>query len=148
MKKKLKTVQFSIFLRAGNADSGPPLSTILGNYGVNTMNFCKDFNEKTKLLPNYILLEVFIAIDRDRTYKIGIKEMSVAYILKLIVRKTPIYKKGQGGFKIHYLKTVSIRDVYFVSLLKYKSIDKKYIKAVCAVIFSSNYFIRVDENDV
>ena len=55
-------IKFSMFLRAKNVDSGPPLSTILGNYGVNTIAFCKEFNEFTKELPNYFLLEIKLRI--------------------------------------------------------------------------------------
>lgn len=49
--------KISLFLRAQSVDSGPPLGTILGNLGVNTVKFCKDFNEFTKDIPiilNYL----------------------------------------------------------------------------------------------
>ena len=38
----------SIYLRAQMAESGPPLGTVLGNLGVNTVKFCKEFNDFTK----------------------------------------------------------------------------------------------------
>lgn len=141
MKKKNKIVKFSIFLRAGNVDSGPPLSTILGNYGVNTANFCKDFNEATKLLPNYFLVQVNIVINTDRSYTFLIEELSVAFLLKLVAVKTPNFVKGQGGLKTVFLKTISIRDIYLISIFKFGSIEMNFIKTICAIIISSNYFI-------
>lgn len=142
MKKKINIKKFGIFLRAGNVESGPPLSTVLGNYGVNTANFCKDFNEKTRLLPNYFLIEVVIYINSDRTYNFIVKELSIAFILKLLVDNSPIFVKGQGGFKVNFLKTIAIRDIYLVSLLKFNSIDIMSIKMVFAIVISSHFYIR------
>ena len=45
--------KFSIYLRMGSVESGPPLSTILGNFGINTIKFVKDLNEFT---VNYLLI--------------------------------------------------------------------------------------------
>jgi len=145
MRKKDKSnlVEFSMFLRAGNVDSGPPLSTILGNYGVNTSAFCKDFNEQTKVLPNYFLIETFIVVNSDRTYSFFIKEPSVAFLLKLVSGKSEIYVKGQGGLRKQYLKTVRIKDVYLVSLLKFGSLNSLSLKTVCAILTSSHYYLSL-----
>jgi large subunit ribosomal protein L11 len=145
MRKKDKSnlVEFSMFLRAGNVDSGPPLSTILGNYGVNTSAFCKDFNEQTKVLPNYFLIETFIVVNSDRTYSFFIKEPSVAFLLKLVSGKSEIYVKGQGGLRKQYLKTVRIKDVYLVSLFKFGSLNSLSLKTVCAILTSSHYYLSL-----
>lgn len=142
-KDKINLVEFSMFLRAGNVDSGPPLSTILGNYGVNTSSFCKDFNEHTKALPNYFLIETFIIVNNDRTYTFVIKEPSVAFLLKLVVGKSEIYVKGQGGLRKQYLKTVRLKDVYFISLFKYGSFTSINIKTICAILTSSHYYLSL-----
>ena len=145
MRKKEKTnlAEFSMFLRAGTVDSGPPLSTILGNYGVNTSAFCKEFNEQTKMLPNYFLVETFIVINSDRTFVFKIKEPSVAFLLKLVVGQSEIYVKGPGGFRKQYLKTVKLKDIYLVSLFKYGSINSLNIKTVCAILTSSHYYLSL-----
>jgi len=48
------------FLISGSAEPAPPLGTILGNLGVNTIQFCEEFNLYTKNLPNYFYLKVAI----------------------------------------------------------------------------------------
>lgn len=50
MKKKEKDylVKFSMFLRVGVVDFGFFLSIILGNFGVNIIGFCREFNEFSK----------------------------------------------------------------------------------------------------
>jgi len=58
---------FSLNLRMGQIEAGPPLSTILGNFGINTVKFCKELNEFTNLLPNFFVLEVKIIINSDKS---------------------------------------------------------------------------------
>lgn len=130
-----------MFLRAKNVDSGPPLSTILGNYGVNTIAFCKEFNEFTKELPNYFLLEVVIIINNDRTYSFSIKEPTTAFLLKLVMKKIEIFKKGSGGLKADYIKVINLKDIYLISNFKYNSYDKFCLKNICSILASSHYFI-------
>jgi ribosomal protein L11 len=142
-KEKANLVEFSMFLRAGNVDSGPPLSTILGNYGVNTVSFCKDFNEQTKILPNHFLIETFIVVNNDRTYSFSIKEPSVAFLLKLVAGKSEIYVMGQGGLRKQYLKTVKLRDIYLVCLFKFGSISSINLRTICAILSSSHYYLSL-----
>ena len=139
--EKKNRIKFSMFLRARNIDSGPPLSTILGNFGVNTMAFCKEFNEFTKELPNYFLLEVVIVINDDRTYNFVIKEPTVAFLLKLVVKKTEIFKQGSGGLKIEYIKVIRLKDLYLISNFKYNSFNLSCLKNICGILASSHYFI-------
>lgn len=130
-----------MFLRAKNVDSGPPLSTILGNYGVNTTAFCKEFNEFTKELSNYFLLEVIIVINSDRTYSFSIKEPTIAFLLKLVMKKIEIFKKGSGGLKTEYIKVIFLKDIYLISNFKYNSYDLIFLKNICSILASSHYFI-------
>ena len=140
--EKKNRIKFSMFLRARNIDSGPPLSTILGNFGVNTMAFCKEFNEFTKELPNYFLLEVVIVINDDRTYNFVIKEPTVAFLLKLVSFKTGIFNKGSGGFKIEYIKVLKLKDIYLISLFKFNSFNIMFLKTIYGTLLSSRYFIK------
>lgn len=141
MRKKENIIKFSMFLRAGVVESGPPLSTILGNYGVNTTAFCKEINEATKDLPNYLLLEVNISVNNDRTFFFKVGEPSVAFLLKLAARKHAILVKGQGGFKTNYIKVVPLKDIYVISKFKYGFYDVRTLKTICGIMNSLNYHI-------
>src|ERR1700742_3318443 len=129
--EKDRIIKFSMFLRAKNVDSGPPLSTILGNYGVNTVAFCKEFNEFTKELPTYFLLELVITINSDRTYSFIINEPTIAFLLKLVGKKVEIFNKGSGGFKVDYIKVIFLKDIYLICKFKYNSYDFIFLKNVC-----------------
>jgi len=47
MAKKVKT-QIKLQIPAGAANPAPPVGPALGQHGVNIMQFCNEFNAKTK----------------------------------------------------------------------------------------------------
>jgi len=64
----ITTYKLTLYIRSNSAESGPPLGTTLGNIGVNTLKFCKEFNEFTQDLPNYFLLKVVITISENKSF--------------------------------------------------------------------------------
>jgi len=83
--KKLNIIAIkAIFIRANMADPSPPLGTVLGNLGVNTVLFCTAFNSLTKTLPNYFLLKVKIMIFENKTTSFEVDLPSTGYILSLL----------------------------------------------------------------
>jgi len=62
----------------------PPLGTILGNIGVNTINFCEEFNNYTKNLPSYYLVQTKIDIFENKSFKFFIKESPTGFLLNLL----------------------------------------------------------------
>jgi len=72
------------YLMSHNAEPIPPLGTILGNLGVNTMKFCEEFNFFTKNLPNYFLLAVSISIYDNKSFTFKICYSSIGFFFKFI----------------------------------------------------------------
>lgn len=84
----------TLFVKAGAAEPGPPLGTVLGNLGVNASKFCKDFNAFTSDLPNYIYLKVKVVISISRTYEFSVDLPSTSFIISLLkFEKTFIVSK-------------------------------------------------------
>jgi len=73
-----------ITIRAQGADPAPPLGTVLGNLGVNTVSFCTAFNLFTKNIPTYFLLKTTIFIYDNRSTSFTIKAPSTGYFLSLL----------------------------------------------------------------
>lgn len=67
------------------ASAGPPLGPALGQFGVATMDFCKKFNEMSKIYKKGVLLNTIVYVNFDRTYKIFIKGPSISFQLKKII---------------------------------------------------------------
>jgi large subunit ribosomal protein L11 len=78
-KKVLGMVKLQI--PAGNATPAPPVGPALGQYGVNIMEFCRAFNEKTRGEAGMII-PVVITIYADRTISFITKTPPAAILLK------------------------------------------------------------------
>jgi len=137
--------KFSIYLRMGSVESGPPLSTILGNFGINTIKFVKDLNEFTSDLPTYFLLVVNVAINSDRTYKFDINEPSVTQFLRILSYKKQIFVLSQGGLKTIDIKVINIKDLYFISKIKFNNYEDSSLRMLYGSISSLDMYISDDE---
>ena len=70
MAKKI-TEKFKMMIPAGSANPSPPVGPALGQRGVNIMEFCKAFNEKTKEMMGFkvpVEVTVFPASSVDVTF--------------------------------------------------------------------------------
>src|SRR5260221_714117 len=84
--------EFSLILRMGKIESGPPLSTILGNIGINTVKVVKELLESTQMLPDYFLLEVKIIVYFDKTYIFSIiKKKNIKFPFSLLSSNLKIF---------------------------------------------------------
>lgn len=91
----LKVVKLKLFIPAGGLAATPPFGPILGQYGINTMQLCKDFNEVTEGLNLFFndlgldgasefILSVDIFINEDKTFSYVINKPPVSFLLRLL----------------------------------------------------------------
>ena len=79
--KKVKTV-IKLQIPAGAANPAPPVGPALGQHGVNIMDFCKQFNEKTKTNEPGMIIPAVITVFEDRTFTFITKMPPVSALLK------------------------------------------------------------------
>ena len=65
----------------GQANPAPPIGPALGQHGLNIMEFCKQFNERTKDRQG-VILPVVISVFKDKTFTFILKSPPVAVALK------------------------------------------------------------------
>lgn len=80
MAKKIKT-SLKLQIQAGKATPAPPIGTALGPHGINLMEFCKAFNEKTKDKGDSVI-PVVITIYEDRSFDFVLKTPPVSDMIK------------------------------------------------------------------
>lgn len=90
MAKKIKTI-VKLAIQAGTANPAPPVGTALGPHGIKIMDFCQEFNEKTKEMRGSVIPAV-ITIYEDRSFDFIIKKPPVSDMVK----KMAGIAKGSG----------------------------------------------------
>ena len=88
--KEIMTV-IKLQIPAGQANPAPPIGPVLGQHGVNIMDFCKQFNAKTQKQPGEII-PVVLTVFKDRSFTFELKTPPVSFLLK----KAAKIKKGSG----------------------------------------------------
>ncbi len=79
--KKVKAI-IKLQIPAGAANPAPPVGPALGQQGVNIMDFCKQFNEKTKKQEQGMTIPVVITVYEDRSFTFITKMPPVASLVK------------------------------------------------------------------
>ena len=65
----------------GKANPAPPIGPVLGQHGVNIMEFCKQFNARTQKQQGEVV-PVVITVFKDRSFTFEIKTAPVSYLIK------------------------------------------------------------------
>ncbi len=80
MAKKVKAV-VKLQIVAGKATPAPPVGPALGQHGVNTMAFCKEYNERTAGQAGMVV-PVEITVFEDRSFTFIIKTPPAVDLIK------------------------------------------------------------------
>ncbi len=91
MAKKIET-HVKLQVPAGGANPSPPVGPALGQHGLNIMDFCKTFNNRTKDLEKNMPVPVVITVYDDKSFTFVIKTPPASVLLK----KAAGVKKGSG----------------------------------------------------
>ena len=72
-------------IKGGQANPAPPVGPALGQRGVNIMEFCKAFNDKTKSMAGKPI-PVEITVYKDKKFDFKIKSPPASYFIKEAVK--------------------------------------------------------------
>ena len=103
-------------LEAGNANPAPPVGPALGQYGVNIMDFCKVYNDRTKDKMGFVI-PVVITVFEDRSFELTLKEPPAAVLIKKAI------KLQKGSAKPHMEKVGKITKAQLLEVAKQKMPD-------------------------
>jgi len=117
MAKRVKAV-VKLQIQGGNATPAPPVGTSLGPHGINIMQFCKEFNEKTKGQED-LIIPVIVTIYEDRSFDITLKSPPASVLLK----RAAGLAKGSGEAKRKTVGKVTRKQVEEIAKMKMKDLN-------------------------
>lgn len=144
--KKIKG-QARLIMYAGVSKASPKLGQALGPLGMNMVQFCKEFNEKTNHFRPDVPMRVLLKAYTDRTYDYKIKPPNTSWFIKRI---------GSSEFasplaKSRIIGPISVKYVYELAKMK-KEFDPdlrnhplgSIVKSITSQAEGMGFFLAVD----
>ncbi|HCG77104.1 MAG: 50S ribosomal protein L11 [bacterium (Candidatus Ratteibacteria) CG_4_10_14_3_um_filter_41_18] len=128
MAKKIKAL-VKLQIPAGQASPSPPIGPALGQHGINIMEFCNSFNEKTKGKEGMIIPAV-VTIYEDRSFSYLLKSSPASSLLK----KAAGIAKASGTPNKEKIGKVKKEDVEEIAKLKLEDLNTRDLKQAVKII--------------
>ncbi len=131
MAKKVKAM-IKLQCPGGQANPAPPVGPALGQHGIPIMEFCKQFNERTKDRPG-LVLPVIISLYEDRTFSFIIKSPPASVLLKMAAG----IAKASSNPKTEKVGKVTIEQVKEIAKQKMQDLNAADMDAAVKIIKGS-----------
>lgn len=123
MAKKIKAI-VKLTIPAGTANPAPPVGTALGPQGIKIMDFCNEFNEKTKDMKGSLIPSIITIFD-DRSFSFIIKKPPVSDMIKKITGIT----KGSGTTGKEKIGKITMAQIEEIAKNKIVDLNTKDLEA-------------------
>ena len=114
---------------AGAANPAPPVGPALGQKGVNIMEFCKQFNAKTKDQAG-LIIPVIITVFSDKSFTFITKTPPAATLLL----KASKLEKGSGEPNRNKVGKVTKKQVREIAELKMPDLNASTVEAAMSMV--------------
>ena len=118
---------------AAEANPSPPVGPALGQHGVNIMDFCKAFNDKTQKMEKGMPIPVVITVYSDRSFSFITKTPPASVLLK----KAAGIAKGSGVPNIDKVGTVTREQLEEIATIKMPDLTAADMDAAVRTIAGS-----------
>ena len=129
-KKKAPDGKIKLQVSAGSANPSPPIGPALGQRGLNIMDFCKAFNERTKDMEKGMPIPVVISYWADRTFEFECKTPPASYYLI----KAAKVAKGASKAPKEVVGSVTKTQVKEIAEAKMQDLNANDIPAAMKII--------------
>jgi large subunit ribosomal protein L11 len=138
MAKKV-TGELKLQIPAGKANPSPPVGPALGQRGINIMEFCKAFNEKTKDMMGFNI-PVVITVYADRSFTFITKQPPMTDFIK----KTAGIQKGSDNPLKNKVGTLTKAQVQEIAEKKMPDLNTKDVAQAMKIVEGSARSIGIE----
>lgn len=131
--------ELKLQIPAGKANPSPPVGPALGQRGVNIMEFCKAFNEKTKDMGDFNI-PVVITIYQDKSFTFVTKKPPVTDLIKKEINIT----KGSENPLKNKIGSLTTKQLESIALFKMEDLNANDLEAAKAIVAGSARSMGVD----
>ena len=129
-KKKKKVIKkIKLQITGGQANPAPPVGPALGQAGINIMEFCKSFNDKTKEHMGTIV-PVLVSVYEDRSYDFEVKSPPAVELIKKAIK----LEKGGANVKKDKVGVIKMSQIEEIAKLKINDTNAGTIESAIKTI--------------
>jgi large subunit ribosomal protein L11 len=128
MAKEVEAI-IKLQIPAGKATPAPPIGPALGQKGINIMQFCNEFNQRTKDQDG-IILPVIITVYKDKSFTFEIKTPPVSELIK----RTLKIEKGSGEPNKTKVGRLTKKQIREIAEKKMKDLNTDDIEAAMRIV--------------
>ena len=121
--------QIKLQIPAGQANPAPPVGPALGQHGVNIMEFCKAFNEKTAKEQGMII-PVIVTVYKDRSFSFITKTPPAVVLIK----KALNLEKGSSEPNREKVGELSRKQIEEIAKIKLKDLNARTLERAVKII--------------
>ena len=129
MAEKKVTHVVKLQIEAGKANPAPPVGQALGPTGINIMQFCKEFNEKTAKNGGMIF-PVVLTVYQDKSFEFILKTPPAAVLLKQAAK----IQKGSGRPNREKVATVKRAQVEEIANIKMPDLNASSLESAVSMV--------------
>jgi large subunit ribosomal protein L11 len=131
--------ELKLQIPAGKANPSPPVGPALGQRGINIMEFCKAFNEKTKDMMGYNI-PVVITVYSDKSFTFVTKQPPMTDFIK----KAAGIQKGSSNPLKDKVGKLTKEQVKEIAEKKMPDLNTKDIEAAMKIVEGSARSIGIE----
>ncbi len=134
--------EIKLQIPAGKANPSPPVGPALGQRGVNIMEFCKAFNERTKDMGSFNI-PVIITVYQDKSFTFIAKKPPVTDLIK----KASGVEKGSDNPLKNKIAKLTHKQVEEIAQLKMEDLNTSTMEAAKKIVMGSARSMGVEVVD-
>ncbi|RVY33642.1 50S ribosomal protein L11 [Helicobacter pylori] len=134
--------EIKLQIPAGKANPSPPVGPALGQRGVNIMEFCKAFNERTKDMGSFNI-PVIITVYQDKSFTFITKKSPVTDLIK----KASGVEKGSDNPLKNKIAKLTHKQVEEIAQLKMEDLNTSTMEAAKKIVMGSARSMGVEVVD-